>query len=324
MLRGLILLVFVSAVATLALPFILSSIYVDERGITIPGRVHFKSETITVHYSGWNRSSEVTFEYSPPEMAGVSFFNVRLEPERYDALHTGDRVNLHYLRREDAPALPLSKVLREMHALPIVRLAGDRAFSGVRTLFTRKALLLCEVLAGILALLIVLRVTRSPLFAWILGISVVLGAAGLAIYDFPRPMARPTVEVRRGNGRVKSVDRIDRLFEESHDRGVSADQPVDVVGIEFIPEGRTEPVVAVDLIDSGSIPGLKEKTVVAIDYEARSPRTAYIQNATRNFVSRNIGGIAIQGLLWLVVAIVLYGGWVLASRAFNRLIGKPG
>ena len=67
-----------------------------------------------------------------------------------------------------------------------------------------------------------------------------------------------------------------------------ADQPIDVVGVEFIPEGRTEPVVAVDLIDRGSVPGLKEGSTAPIRYESESPRTAYLDGATRTFPSRNI------------------------------------
>ena len=58
-----------------------------------------------------------------------------------------------------------------------------------------------------------------------------------------------------------------------------ADQPVDVVSVEFVPEGRTEPVMAVDLIDRGSVSGLKEKAGVNVDYEAASPRIAYLAGA---------------------------------------------
>ena len=56
MLRGLILLLLISGVALLAAPFLLSSLAVDDRGITIPGRVVSKSETVTVHYSDWEAS----------------------------------------------------------------------------------------------------------------------------------------------------------------------------------------------------------------------------------------------------------------------------
>src|SRR5205085_2918295 len=103
MLRGLISLLFLCGLALLAAPFLVSSLYIDERGITIPGRVYSKSEIVLVHYSGWQRRTEVTIEYSPPETAGVTFFGARLDPQQYDALHAGQSVSLHYLRREDVP-----------------------------------------------------------------------------------------------------------------------------------------------------------------------------------------------------------------------------
>jgi hypothetical protein len=120
-------------------------------------------------------------------------------------------------------------------------------------------------------------------------------------------------------GIVKSIDRMDRLFSGAHTKGWDADQPVAVVGVEFVPAGRTEAVLAVDLIDAGSIPGLQEKSAVGIDYEAGHPRTAYLQKASRRFVSRNVAGIVRQGLACLVVLIVFYAVVYFLPRAFHRL-----
>src|SRR4051812_12688983 len=60
MLRGLILLILFLGLAVLALPFLLSSMYVDQRGVTIPGRVSAKREDVTVYYATVKRSCEVT------------------------------------------------------------------------------------------------------------------------------------------------------------------------------------------------------------------------------------------------------------------------
>jgi hypothetical protein len=322
MLRGLILLILAIGLAVLAAPFVISSLYVDERGITIPGRVTSKSETVTVHYSDWKRVSDVTIEYSSPETAGVSFFTVPLDFERYDALHKGDTVSLHYLRPQDTPTVPMANVLRELHALPTVRLADQRTFSRLEAFFTRKVILICEGIASIVVLLFVWRKLRLPLFGWAAGICIALGVGALLIYDFPTPTRRPTTDVRKGSGRVKSIDRIDRLFEGNRSQGADADQPIDVVGIEFVPAGATQPVVAVDLVDQGSIPELGENATVAIAYEAHSPRTAWIENATRNFVARNIAGIAVQGIVLLIVLIVFLAGAQFLGRAFNQLIQR--
>jgi hypothetical protein len=321
-LRGLILLIIVFGLVLLASPFVISSLYVDQRGIALPGRVFSKSETITVPYSGWKRSAEVTIEYHPADESSVGYFNARLDPEEYDAFHKGEMVGLHYLRRQDIPTVPLSKLLLEVHALPRVRLANQRTFSGLERLFTRKVITLCGAVAAVAILLFVARMARWRLFWWAVGICVFLSVTALLISEFPTPMPRPTVQIRQGSGRVKSVERIDRLFRGSRQRGLIADQPVQVVGIEFVPAGRTEPVVAVDLIDAGSIPGLAENSTVAIEYEGDSPRTAYIQAGTRGFVGRNLTGIAVQGILCLLVLIGFLAAAHFIGRAWNRLIGK--
>lgn len=324
MLRRLILLILIAGAAVLALPFLVSSRYVDERGITIPGRVYSKTETVTVHYSGWRRSCELTVEYSPPDTASVAFLGVRLLPQQYDAFHKGEAVSLHYLQQKDIPDLPLARILRQMHALPTARLAGQRMFSGLEASFTRDTVRGSGILVAIVLLLVLWHRGGWPGFAWAVCAGLFSGAALLLISDFPTPEPQPVADVRHGSGRVKSLGRIDRLFEGSRQRGAVADQPIDVVGIEFVPEGRTEAVVAVDLIDTGSLPGLKEGGTVAVDYEGTSPRTAHLRSATRGFVRRNLEGIAVQGgfcvlLLAGFLAISHYAG-----AAWKRLLAARG
>jgi hypothetical protein len=188
--------------------------------------------------------------------------------------------------------------------------------------FTNKLTLGCAALAAIAVLLWIWRRARLPGFGWAVGACMVAGIPALFFYDFPRPTPSPTVEVRQASGKVKSLERIDKLFEGSRSRGLLASQPVDVVGIEFVPEGRREAVLAVDLIDSGSIAGLKEKGPVDVEYESGSPRTAYVRSATRDFLPRNLRGIAVDGALYLGV---LVGCLMIAQfigKAWTRLLAR--
>jgi hypothetical protein len=120
---------------------------------------------------------------------------------------------------------------------------------------------------------------------------------------------------------VKSVGRIYRLFSGSRTRGEIAAQPVNVVGAEFVPEGRLETVLAVDLIDERS-PGLQPGAVVAVEYELAAPRTAHLQGVTRNFPRRNLAGIATT--LSLYTALLL--GFLFAThyleRGWKRLLNR--
>jgi hypothetical protein len=322
MLRGLILLLLALVVGFLALPFVMTSRALDEHGITLPGTVYHKSETVKVGYSEWELAREITVQYTIPESSSVGFFTVHPNTKQYDSLHTRQTVDVRYLRRKDVPELPGSKILWEIHALPTARLTNFRNVSRLDAVLTPRAILGCEILAGILALLILWRVTRSSTFAWMAAIGVLPLVALILLSGFPRPTSAPSGELRRATGRVASVGRIDKLFSGSRSRGVPADQPVAVVGVEFVPDGMSEPVVAVDLIDSGSIPGLKEKSTVTVQYEAASPRTAYIEGATRRFPERNFSGAVVTALLYLAAVIAMLGVAWLLGRGYNRLLGR--
>src|ERR1700687_1964597 len=135
-------------------------------------------------------------------------FTVYPGTRQYDALHTHQSVEVRYLPRRDLPNLPLTKILWEMHALPTVRLGNFTETTKLQAFLTPKVVLVCKVLAGLATLLIVLRILRSRLFAWVAGIAVVVFLAVMLLQDFPRPTPAPLVEVRQGTGHVKSLGQI--------------------------------------------------------------------------------------------------------------------
>ena len=166
MLRGLLILLVVGVLALMTLPFLMSSLYIDQRGVEISGYVYSKREDAIVQYSTWYRSCEVTFEYWAPEESGVSFLKMELPPDQYDSFSKGQEVQLHYLRRHDVPALPLVKPLRAMGLLPRARLARQGVFSGFMLAVTRISLPVMGALAGSVLLLILWRLSRLPGFQW--------------------------------------------------------------------------------------------------------------------------------------------------------------
>ena len=154
-------------------------------------------------------------------------------------------------------------------------------------------------------------------------LSGVLGVVTLVlISEFPLPTDRPSASVRIAAGKVKSVDTIDRLFSGSHTWGELAAQPVNVVGAEFVPEGRLEPVLAVDLIDEGSLV-LKPGAIVGLEYELAAPRTAHLQGATRNFPRRNLADIAIMLCVYGALLLGVPFGAHYLGRGWKRLLQKP-
>jgi hypothetical protein len=319
MLRSLLAILILGGIALITLPFLMSSLYVDQRGIEIPGHVYSKREDAIVQYSTWYRSCEVTVEYQGPDESGVSFLKVELPPERYDSFRKGQQVTLHYLRRQDIPNVPFAKTLGQIGLLPRARLAGQRAFSGVIMAAKQTSLPVLATIGVAVLLLIVWRLSRLPGFPWAVAACVLGVLALVLITEFPLPATAPATAVRRAAAKVKSIDRIDRLFSGSRTRGEIASQPVSVVGVEFVPEGRMEPVLAVDLIDEGSLP-LKQGAAVGVDYELAAPRTAYIVGPTRNFPHRNLTGLMQVWAFYVAILLGVAFGAHYFGAAWQRLL----
>ena len=302
-------------------PFLISSLLVDQRGVIIPAHVFSKDETISVHYTSWTRTLNVVAQYDPPDGYGVAFLNAQLTPEQFDSLKKGDRLQLRYLLEKDLPDFPGARTMRQMHVLPTVRLADHQTWSGLQQFLASHGPIVTAVLTAGLVLF-VWRLFRVPFFAWGIATCVLL-AIGISLFaGFPKPTQAPSNGVRSTTGIIKSLGRYEWLFRERRSRGVRADQPIEVAGVQFVPEGRTEPVVAVDLIDAGSLPGLHEHVPVTVEYEIASPRVAYIRGATRDFVRRNLEGLVTQGIATLVVVVGFLAVAVLLRKGFRKLVER--
>jgi len=312
--QRLVRLIFILGILLLGAPFVIGSLYVDRHGTELTGRVYSKREDVFLRQGSWTRESEVTFEVQDPDTRSPRFFATNYDGARYDSFHKGDSVRVHYLRRADVPRFPGAQTLWDLHMLPTVRLADEHAFERMRRAFTPPVTLACGAILGLVIVLWIWRRSRFPYFAWALCLCIACAISLLMVYDFPRPTAAPASEVRQAPGKVKSVAHIDRLFSGARSRGLDAHQPIDVLGIEFVPEGRSDSVVAADLIDRDPAHQIVQGMPVTVDYEAAAPRTAQLRGVTRQFLSRNIAGVGID--LGLYVA-VLVGGLLVLS-----LIGK--
>jgi hypothetical protein len=318
--------VWIAIFLLIATPFLLSSLALDRSGVPLTATVDSKHEILRVNGGSWSRSPEVLLKYLPPDSPVPGTLRAVFTTTEYDGLHVGNAVPIRYLPERDLPAVPLAHLLRQIHALPEARLAGRRTFSAFETFF-RARFEWIEVAAMATVFLVLLRVTKSPAFAWVAGAAVILAFALLMLHDFPRPVPAPETQVLQAVGSVRTMHHISRLFEGNRSRGLLAEQPVDVVGIEFVPAGRIDPVLAVDLIDAGSIEGLEVNSAVSVDYDGTSPRVARIRNARRDFATRNLQGIAFQavtfaaGMALLLLMAIWFErkakGWI--RTKFNRM-----
>ena len=302
-------------------PFVISSSLIDRRGVNVSGHVVSKDEHIVVRDLSWTRKLDVSVQYSPPDGYGVAFMDEQVSADEFDKLKAGDVVPLRYLLEKDLPDFPGATTLRQMHVLPVVRGANQHAWSGLEDILSEHRRMVTAVLSVGVALFL-WRLFRIPGFMWAFAACVVLAFAMSLYAGFPTPTPGPQNSVRTTVGIVKSVERWEWLFRGHRQRGLRADQAIEIAGVQFIPEGRTEPVLAVDLIDDGSVPGLQERASVTVEYEARAPRVAHIYGATRRFPQRNLRGIGIQGVAAAGVLVVLLAAAALFSRGYRKLIGR--
>lgn len=302
----------IAALLLIAAPFFLSWRYIDERGVEISGRVTSKREFVVVRHSDWERKCEVMVSYKPLDELAGAYVVSDIDPEHFDRLRQDGPATVRYLRSKDIPAVPFAQQLRSMGLLPKAKVAGQ---VGIRPAAWRWA---GWIAAGI-ALLAVWRFLRFPAFP----VAVVAGVAGLAaaiLYTtFPRPVPEPRTAVRTASGRVASVRRIGFLFSGSRSRGMEAAQPIQVVGVPFVPAGAVEPVLAVDLIDEDSIPGLKEGGTATVVYEQAAPRIARIAGGTRTFAERNANGAMMTAGLGAAAFIGVLLVLSLIGRAFKGI-----
>ena len=308
--------------ALLAAPFLVSSLYIDRYGVEVPGKVYAKNESMRVSNSTWSRRAEITVQYWPPDSGTLAFFNTELDTATYDTYHKGQAVTIHYLKQSNLPRIPMAATLGRMHLLPVARLAGRNALSSLDTALHGQSRTVLQWVGATLVLLIVWRFAGWPRFGWAVGVCAVVGFAALMLREFPRPTPAPVQDVRQATGLVTDVRRIEYLFSGNRTRGFLADQPIQLVSVEFVPAGQSEPVMAIDAIDAGCIPDLRPRTQLAIDYEAAEPRTAYIRGATRDFPLRNLRGIGLEiaASLAAIAVLLLFVNWV--GRGWKRLVAR--
>ena len=303
-------------------PWLVSSICIDTRGVTVPGVVAKKQEEVTVKNSAWTRSATVTVQYDPPGEQSPDTVFTKLPLERFDSLRVGSPIDVHYLKASDLPNYPGVKPLREIHFVVVARLAERTTFSGLREIFDAATVRVLAIIAGAIALVVLAVKGKLPGLGWVVAGCVVMAAAYLLQLSLPTVTPEPIGQRATAMAKITTLERIDRLFDTSRSRGTPAKQPVQVVAFTFVPSGRTEPVVAVDQIDDGSMAGMALGDTVEVTYEIAQPRTARINGGTRYFEKRNLIGLAYDAVT-LVGAIVVM---LLIAKAvgawFRKLIAK--
>lgn len=271
--------------------FYAGSIYLDAAGVVARAEVTRRDEHIsyTPRIPGdWTRSYWAFVEFSAGD--GPNGATLWLGEQAFDALHVGDRLDIRYV-----PAMPF-----------IARPADD----STRSLIPWRVLAGAAVVAGVSALAWLALRRRHPTLLALLGFAAVF--FGVVALVFPTPWDAPLAEpVITAEADVRQVRDVTRSYVSGRSTGsFEAPQPWQLAELTFVPAGRDQPVVALDGVDVGSVPGLEAGRRVAIRYSAAAPRDVRLVGGQRTYRWRE--WVALGEYLAAIVGVV--AAFIVGSR----------
>lgn len=301
----------VACIAVLAALFVGPAIAVEVAGATAPGTVVAKREEITPKSEGWQRQLFVEVRYRPAEALNDEAVQISIDAAGFDRLQVGAPVGVRYLTGDET--------LRMVGNAGGARLETQAPFGPLAARYG----VLAPILIGVaLWLLMLWAWSRWKRWYFAVGVlAVMIGGAFLSGSGWQPPL--PPGEQIAASAIVREATRIDEVWGGRRTSAEPAVQPFLVVELEFVPAGQVDPVVAVDLVDEGSVPGFELGGDVAIRYSAADPRRAQIDGATRTYVWKNLRSFGIIALLMLglVGGLYAYSRW---RRSGSRGGGAQG
>lgn len=126
---------------------------------------------------------------------------------------------------------------------------------------------------------------------------------------------------RQATATVKTVTRVDHYStEQGYDE---LPWPYDAVWFSFTPEGRTEPVEVVDVIEAAGAPNLTEGGVAQITWPEDDPRSARIAGTRPGAPWANWFYIMGEHLAVATAVIGLLATWAFIRRRRKKAVNNP-
>lgn len=283
-------------------------LYLEVAGAVAPGEVVAKREQISPKSANWSRDLILDVSYRPARADERTVRPLRVDAATYDATPVESSVRVRYLPGDD--------LLTEFVNLSGARLETQPPFGAL----VARAAGLAPFLIG-LAVAVALGWASSRLKRWWLALPIIpLALAGVFFGTSGWQPPLPAGEVRAGTATAREITRIDRAWGTRRRSSEPAAQPYLLVELEFVPEGRAGRVVAVDMVDEGSVRGLERQARVAITYSLADPRRARIDGATRTYVWKNL---STSGLAIILLSIAVAGLIALGGRLRGRRRAPP-
>jgi hypothetical protein len=280
------------------------------------GEVVQKREAITMPLDDtWRHEFEIAYTYQPRDQRHPRMGRHPVDAALYDRLHVGSAVKVRYRRLPligsavDDSALAdtwwwsrrpkeseSGRELEELAAFAVAAVLGSVAYRRrSRWLAVAAGTVAITVASSVLLLgwfifpllFWIWRANPGKGFGWSLALSIALTTA-VIYYRVPGPTALGGGPHAESKAVVRNVRVVDRIWASSSSSGESSGgqpirYPFQMIDVEFTPQGAAEAIHALDRVDLGSLPGLKEGIVVPVTYSRAAPRSARIAGGTREF-----------------------------------------
>lgn len=264
--------------------------YLNSGGTVVRAEVLRKTESLVYHLDGsWNRKAVVQVSYKPTETADVTSKVLDVRPARYDEINQGDFVELR------CPS--------KAGTLQIIRLNNQNVLPQIWYWLTNQPFVFCFILGIVLVLGVRFMSQASLPTLFLLSGVVTVGAWWMANVGIPW-----WDEVMTLFGSLNSVNATVREVHPPYlgsglQRWISTSiyQPTDLILLDILPLGHTDPILSVDEVDLGSA-GLRPGQSVSAEYSAADSRHSIVPDATRSFVWKNglintlLAGLALFGV----------------------------
>lgn len=275
--------------------------YLESQGAPASAVIADKQETVRIEFDQWFRRFQIYGDYSIPGQSIRHRAVCDVDESTYDSLHRGNTISVRYFAN-----------LLNQPFLPATRLSPCSTAASI----SGNPLVLHRLLYAFITLMAILflwRVLRIRVAAWLLLPWFCLCLAYLLL---PRVEPEPRQPVP-STATVDRVETINALGEVKNGEGIPLQHPYQIVLLKFVPPGFDSPVTAVDKVDAGSVPNLKQGDSADILYDSAYPRIARLRQGTRSFPGRALTTVII---CCVVFAVLLSLFW--AAGAFFRILRR--
>jgi hypothetical protein len=263
--------------------------YIDSHGSSAPGVVTDKYETVWVSHGDWFRHFQIVAAYNVPGFPLQRHAACYVDENAYDSLHRGNTILVHYF-----PNLLNQPFIPATHLPP----CSTWSSLNVNPPAVRRVIAVVILLLLILFVWRVMRIRMAgwlllPWFAWFFG-------------SFVLPHTEPEPEHPvLAKATVDSFVTVRTIGGMNDRHAIALNHPYQIVRLKLIAPGKDTPVIAIDKIDEGSVPNLREGETVDVAYDADNLRIARMQQGTRLFPRQARNLVIIICVVFLILLAIL-------------------